>query len=199
MNQNIKELFIAYLEKSISSENEDLLIQWIKKNPGSLNELNDFRQIWIFSENNGLTNDDLIRKEWNVLLLKVRQEKKITGKSVSMFWYWMPRVAAVFLLGVILSFAVAYQIFNSDKQELVFHEIDTPAWAKSKVTLPGGTVIWLNTGSTLKYSNQFNKKTREVYLTDEAFFDVETNPEKVFLVRTSELNIKAYGTAFSVK
>ena len=199
MNLKIKEFFIDYLEKSISLENEDLLVQWIKNNPGSLNELNDFRQIWNLSENIGKINDDLIRKEWNALLLKVRQEKQTTGKSVSMFWYWMPRVAAVFLLGAILSFAVAYQIYNPRNSVLVFHEINTPAGAKSKVTLPDGTIIWLNAGSNLKYSNQFNKKSREVYLTGEAFFDVETNPSKVFLVRTSELNIKAYGTAFNVK
>ncbi len=199
MNQKIKELFIAYLEKSISPENEDLLIQWIKNNPGSLNELNDYRQIWNLSENVGKINANLIREEWNALLLKVKYKKETTGKSVSMFWYWMPRVAAVFLLGAILSFAVAYQVFNSNSNKLVYNEIDTPVGAKSKVTLPDGTVIWLNAGSTLKYSNQFNKKTREVFLTGEAFFDVEHNPSKVFLVRTSELNIKAYGTTFNVK
>ncbi len=199
MNPKIKELFVAYLEKTISSENEEILVKWIKNNPGSLKELNDFRQIWNLSENVGKINDDFIRREWKLLYQKVYPSERNSENPVNKFLYWLPRVAAVFILGAIISFAISYQIYNPRNSVLVFHEINTPAGAKSKVTLPDGTIIWLNAGSNLKYSNQFNKKIREVYLTGEAFFDVETNPSKLFLVRTSELNIKAYGTAFNVK
>ena len=36
-------------------------------------------------------------------------------------------------------------------------------------------------------------------LEGEAYFDVETNPEKPFVVQTSEMNVTAYGTKFNVK
>jgi ferric-dicitrate binding protein FerR (iron transport regulator) len=82
---------------------------------------------------------------------------------------------------------------------LVYQEINTPAGAKSKVTLPDGSTVWLNAESNLRYSNKFGKKDREIFLTGEAFFEVAKNKSKVFVVQAADLSIKAYGTAFNVK
>ena len=199
METKIEGLIISYLEGTISSKNEKLLVEWFKNNPDSVKEFNEFQQIWNISKVSAELSDSVIKQEWELLKQKVNRSQLTSKKPVNKFLYWLPRVAAVFLLGAIISFSVSYQIYNPKNSELVYHEINTPSGAKSKVTLPDGTIIWLRAGSNLKYSNEFNKKTREVYLTGEAFFDVETNPSKLFLVRTSELNIKAYGTSFNVK
>jgi ferric-dicitrate binding protein FerR (iron transport regulator) len=195
MEAKIERLIISYLEGTISLEDEKILLKWFKSNPQSVKEFSDFQRIWNITEITAKLNDETIKQEWKLLKQKVSNSEKPVNK----FLYWLPRVAAVFLLGAIFSFAISYQIYNPKNSEIVYHEINTPAGAKSKVTLPDGTIIWLNASSNLKYSNQFNKKNREVYLTGEAYFDVETNPSKVFLVRTTELNIKAYGTTFNVK
>ncbi len=199
METKIERLIISYLEGTISYEDEKIVVEWFKNNPDSVKEFSDFQKIWNITEVANKLNDDVVKQEWKLLKQKINPSEHNSEKPINKFLYWLPRVAAVFLLGAIISFSISYQIYNPKNSELVYHEINTPAGSKTKVTLPDGTTIWLNAGSNLKYSNQFNKKSREVYLTGEAFFQVEKDPSKLFLVRTTELNIKAYGTSFNVK
>lgn len=199
MSKKMELLFLAYLEGNISIEDEQKLLDWLKNNPDALSDFNDFRRIWNMSAMAGTVANDALEFEWKQLLKRIESSK---GKTVEMprdFWYWLPRVAAVFLIGAMVSFAASYLLFNRQSTALTYHEISTPPGAKSKVTLPDGTDIWLNAGSNLKYSNQFGDKDRLVHLTGEAYFDVNHDPSRIFLVKTSELNIKAYGTAFNVK
>jgi ferric-dicitrate binding protein FerR (iron transport regulator) len=199
MSKKIETLFLAYLEGKISLEDERFLLEWLKNHPASIKDFNDFRRIWNMSKLAGTMEEDAIELEWMQLRERINSSK---GKTVEMsrgFWYWLPRVAAVFLLGAMVSFAASYLYLNTNSSELTYHEINTPPGAKSKVTLPDGTIIWLNAGSNLRYSSAFGEKDRKVHLIGEAYFDVFNNPSQVFLVKTSELNIKAYGTAFNVK
>jgi ferric-dicitrate binding protein FerR (iron transport regulator) len=65
--------------------------------------------------------------------------------------------------------------------------------------LSDGTHITLNADSRLKYPSAFDGKTREVYLTGEAFFDVQKDPEHPFIIHTNKINIKVLGTEFNVR
>ncbi|MCC8187071.1 MAG: FecR domain-containing protein [Bacteroides sp.] len=65
--------------------------------------------------------------------------------------------------------------------------------------LPDGSIVTLNGGTTLSYPQQFGKKIREVRLQGEAFFDVQHDPEKPFVVYSKEIRIKVLGTRFNVE
>ncbi|MBK6285558.1 MAG: FecR family protein [Draconibacterium sp.] len=199
MEENIKSLFISYLEKNISRQEEDFLIQWIKENPDFLKELNEIRMLWNLSEISGKIDNKHIANEWDLFLHKIEKGKSVQLKTKLGFMYWLPRVAAVFLLGAVISAAITYTIFSFDNSNLVYQEINTPAGSKSKITLPDGSSVWLNAGSSLRYSNQFGKKDREISLVGEAFFEVAKNRSKIFIVQAHDLSIKAYGTTFNVK
>jgi transmembrane sensor len=67
-----------------------------------------------------------------------------------------------------------------------------------KITLPDGTEVWMNSASSLRFPNSFDKKTREVYLTGEAYFKVAHNPDLEFIVHTEFTDIKVHGTSFNV-
>lgn len=64
--------------------------------------------------------------------------------------------------------------------------------------LPDGSRIDLGRNSRLKYPKEFTGSLREVYLTGEAFFDIEKNPQKPFMVYTNGLITKVLGTSFHV-
>ncbi|WPU91033.1 FecR family protein [Mucilaginibacter sabulilitoris] len=70
---------------------------------------------------------------------------------------------------------------------------------KSTIVLTDGTHVTLNSQSSLTYPASFNGKTREVYLSGEAFFDVHKDHEHPFIIHTEKMNIKVLGTAFNVK
>ncbi len=78
-------------------------------------------------------------------------------------------------------------------------EVLAKAGVRSKLVLPDGTKVWLNSASKLSYSNTFNDAIREVELDGEAFFDVVKKPKQPFIVHTSGIDIKVLGTAFNVK
>lgn len=84
------------------------------------------------------------------------------------------------------------------KEEL-FSEVKTTRGARNKMKLPDGSDVWLNAGSKLSYSKDFEKGKREVNLIGEAFFDVVHDPGRPFIIHTAAINIKVLGTQFNVK
>lgn len=78
-------------------------------------------------------------------------------------------------------------------------EVAARAGARTKLLLPDGTQVWLNSNSKLKYSNEFNFTDREVSLEGEAFFDVAPNAHLPFIVHAASLDIEVLGTTFVVK
>ncbi|WP_432708450.1 FecR family protein [Pedobacter sp.] len=71
---------------------------------------------------------------------------------------------------------------------------------RKKVTLPDGTLIWLNANSKLSYPADLGKKSkRTVYLLGEAYFDVAHHHTQPFLVRTGKFSVKVLGTTFNVR
>jgi transmembrane sensor len=71
--------------------------------------------------------------------------------------------------------------------------------AKTKVVvLSDGTRVTLNANSDLRYPQNFNAKTREVYLKGEAYFEVVHNINKPFVIHSGRLKTHVLGTTFTV-
>ncbi len=113
---------------------------------------------------------------------------------------YVSSAAAIFILALIGRALVhSYTIKKNSSDAIVYTETLVPLGSKSLVTLSDGTKVWLNAGSRLRYPLLFGKKTREVYLEGEGYFDVAHDKNKRFLVKTSEITIKVFGTQFNVK
>ncbi|HEY4789416.1 MAG TPA: FecR domain-containing protein [Bacteroidales bacterium] len=115
------------------------------------------------------------------------------------------RYAAIVILSVGLTW-FAKDYFTGKDNKLIAdnasgasNEITVSYGSKSKVTLPDGSVVKLNSGSTLRYPARFDHFTRNVYIEGEAFFDVKKDPKHPFFVRTKDITIKVLGTKFNVK
>ncbi|MCD7972874.1 MAG: FecR family protein [Candidatus Azobacteroides sp.] len=57
----------------------------------------------------------------------------------------------------------------------------------------------MNSGSSLKYNQEFGTKNRKVELSGEAYFEVSKKMDKHFIVHTSMLDIIDVGTVFNIK
>ena len=65
--------------------------------------------------------------------------------------------------------------------------------------LPDNSIVWLNSGSTLRYPTVFTDENRIVDLNGEAYFEVEADKQRPFFVNTTDgLSIYVYGTKFNV-
>ncbi|MEQ5791601.1 FecR family protein [Muricauda sp. NFXS6] len=77
--------------------------------------------------------------------------------------------------------------------------IRVPYGKNLTITLQDGTVVMLNSGSSMTYPSSFvDMNTREVQLKGEAFFEVTKNPEKPFIVKTETMYTQVFGTVFNV-
>lgn len=80
-----------------------------------------------------------------------------------------------------------------------FNTIDIPMGGEYKIVLADGSTVYLNSGSTLKFNENFNKDSiRELFLSGEGYFVVASNKEKPFVVNCGEIKVMALGTSFNV-
>jgi len=79
-------------------------------------------------------------------------------------------------------------------QQLV---LTTPRGSTYQLTLPDGSLVWLNAGSTLKYPSTFNDQERLVVLEGEAFFEVSKS-QAPFRVQSTHQTVEVLGTLFNV-
>lgn len=66
----------------------------------------------------------------------------------------------------------------------------------SSYTLPDGSRVRLNAGSSLSFSNAMKGRLRRVRLDGQAFFDVAKDPRRPFVVQMNKLKLEVLGTSF---
>src|SRR5690606_6779178 len=87
----------------------------------------------------------------------------------------------------------------TQKENLVFNTLNIPNGKKFIVELSDGTIVHLNSGSSLRYPVNFlSAGPRQVYLSGEAYFDVSSNELNPFIVNVNDLDVKVLGTKFNI-
>lgn len=76
--------------------------------------------------------------------------------------------------------------------------LKTPKGGEYRIELPDGTFVRLNALSSLSYPTQFIGENRIVELEGEAYFEIAKDSLHPFIVKAHGLEIKQYGTKFSV-
>jgi transmembrane sensor len=111
---------------------------------------------------------------------------------------WM-KYAAIFILSLLLTGTAFWAHYSHQFAPKRYTSITAPNGQISNITLFDGTNVWLNAGSSLKYSDTFNQNDREIFLDGEALFSVEKNEKIPFIVHAGDAQVKVYGTEFNVK
>jgi transmembrane sensor len=124
--------------------------------------------------------------------------EKVRSISRQSFIY---KIAAILAFPVAL--AIGWYLFGEFQKPVQLaeqlYEISSPKGHVSRVKLPDGTEVWINTNSTIIYdAASFNTNKREIQLKGEAYFEVTSSEEKPFTVVTPHANIKVTGTSFNV-
>lgn len=195
MESNIYHQYIlSYLEGDISAEELAALESWLHSSPANMNYFEEIQSIWIAAEANLQLSSGIVEAEWR------RMEKQLSlGRRNQFDWRPWLRIASVFILGGLFAWIVGYFYYNNIKEPLHECVITAPLGAKTIVSLPDGSQVILNAGSVLRYAGDFGRNQREVSLEGEAFFEIAKDQSKLFLVNTSDVVVKAYGTKFNVK
>jgi transmembrane sensor len=202
ISDSLQESIVSYFEGKLTQSQADELMSWTKQSEGNMKYFIQMEEIWHAS---GLLNKKLpdSREGFSAVRKKIadRGIRKFPAKEIRLSLPALIRIAASFLLIVILGITGTL-FFNRDRKDsadAAIVETSVPKGSKSMITLPDGTAVWLNSDTKFRYSVDFGKADRNVFLEGEAYFKVAKNEKMVFQVNTSDIMVKALGTAFNVK
>ncbi|GAB1449969.1 FecR domain-containing protein [Draconibacterium sp.] len=191
----MKEIVTKYLEGRASEAEQAELLAWMRVKKNRL-EFNSYSLVWKkgLDEQQFLGNSEDL---WNKIQTRLLQ-KSFNGwqktKRTNQFF----RVAAIFFFLLSLG-GLAYFITNLETKSAEYY---TNVLAEnghiSKVELPDGSQVWLNSGSKITYSNSFASTNRNISLTGEAYFQIAKNEDHPLIVNSGELQVKVLGTKFNI-
>lgn len=118
------------------------------------------------------------------------EKRKIFRSKALKYCIAAAAAAALFLTG-----AATSELVTGKRQETVLMASSENI---SSYTLPDGSKVWLNKNSWLAYNQKFGKRTRQVTLKGEGYFEVNRDERRPFIVKMQNgLDIKVLGTTFN--
>lgn len=196
MSRNdIKQLLDRYLKGETDASENNLIEKWLNENE---------------PENTGWTRlDKKERDQWMIDLFSdiqgsisksadnVVKEIQIPRKKTTMrLWQNVAAVAAI--LAFFVTLVANWSAIRNGDDPLKLTILSVPVNQKKKITLDDGSIVWINSSTEFKYPKKFNGRTREVYLSGEAYFDIHHNAAKPFIVHTGKVITTVLGTAFNI-
>jgi len=195
-NSDYKELIGKYLANETSTEENSLLEKWVKEDPANKKIFIEYKQGWILSNINRPAEEIELEKEWDQLAAGLFAEENdqysIKPADRSKKQFRILKIAAAIVVVLSLGYLLYHLAFKPDiSQMIALQDIEA-------IELPDGTEVTLNINSLLTYPEKFKKEKREVELTGDAFFDVVTDLESPFSIKTEDITITVLGTSFYV-
>ncbi len=138
-------------------------------------------------------NPALLEKIKQAILIKEGESARIKLRLYTIAM----RVAALLIIGLFAGNVWFYLQSRSSSGLGATQSVSIPYGARTQLSMPDGSTVWLNSGSTLTYPVDFSKH-RHVMLDGEAFFDV-VKRRGPFEVSTNYGKVIVHGTAFNVQ
>lgn len=131
---------------------------------------------------------------------EVKTSLKHLNKNQLSIYQWMIRIAAILFLPIITLYSVYLYVDRnalllSDRDKV---QISTLKGDQTSITLPDGSIIFLNSESSIIYPTTFGRNNREITLSGEAFLNIAKDKKHPFIVNTKYLALEVLGTSFNV-
>lgn len=192
----IQQLANKYFEGKILPEEETTLFQFLNNNQQHIQLFRLWEKEWTNQYIHTSESDAQWGKMHHKLLVSQSVNSKTTPIIFKTLWLRVMSVAAIITITLLASWMVLYHQMNTEPHS--YYTCSAPYGEKSKLVLTDGTSVWLNSGSSLRYSSQFGKNHREVYLEGEGYFEVNKQKEQTFIVHTDIYDVVVKGTKFNV-
>ena len=119
-------------------------------------------------------------------------------------WWWYMGIAASIV--AIMAAAFVYYSPRNNLQPVAeqtitseFKSIDNNTRLSKRVILPDGSLVQMSPESRIRFANNNNASSREVFLEGEAYFDVAHDGSRAFYVYAGNVITKVLGTSFVVR
>lgn len=186
-------LITRYLANQTSTEENELLADWIAISKANELLFEDIKAIWQASKATENIHPDIALNKLHEMMRNAE-----AGPAIRLYPYkkWYVIAASLICL-VTVTYLIARYIFTK-APDLEYVKQTTKAGQKRVIYLEDGTEVHLAPQSTIEYPVKFDAGKRLVNLVGEAYFEVSKNPHKPFIVHTQMLNVQVLGTHFNV-
>jgi len=196
MNQNLWEEIARYLAGEMTENEMSDFLTIIRSSKENNQLFEDAKKDWEIMKPTNQNKSFNVDNAWLKFNNRIENEipekvKPIQNKVIKMST--ILKMAAIFVGFLMLPLAVLY-----------FDNVPTITVAtnglneQKVVKLPDGSVVTLNGNSKLTYPEEFTDNKRIVKLEGEAFFDVEHDSMKLFVISAQNAEIAVLGTSFNV-
>ncbi|MDF1547586.1 MAG: FecR domain-containing protein [Bacteroidales bacterium] len=161
-----------------------------------------FKQVktdWEIMENLKQKNTFDTNKAWGNLYNKMEQDGLLdTKSSINKFKLSrLAEIAAIFVVGILLTTLLYYIVSDTTKKNWqVADTYESPEIRTIK--LSDGSVVYLNAESKLYFPEAFEGDVRIVEFEGDGFFEISKNPNKPFIIKAKNAEIRVLGTSFNV-
>ncbi|MDO8994716.1 FecR family protein [Daejeonella sp.] len=193
-------LFQQFIKKTASSDEIEEFLAMMKRE-----DFDDEVKILLDEFWNQVASDAPIPEEkaeriFNSIMASSREKESFLKLKSKSFWY--RSAAAIFIIGLSAMFYLSRSGISESQQVKVILEkpkiVEKPT--RRFINLPDGSSVILNENSQIEIAENFNSDAkREVYLMGEAYFDINHDSERPFIVHTGKLKTTVLGTAFNIK
>lgn len=199
-NKHIDELIANYLTEGLDKNALDELKTWIAASAENQQYFIRQREIWFSAVSREAASVYDKDKAFENFRNRVESQKEIQstsrrGFSLSALWRYAAVVAIIIAVGCISYWQGEVNV----KDTFADISVEAPLGSKTKLYLPDGTLVWLNAGSRMTYSQGFGVDNRKVELEGEGYFEVKRNEKIPFFVKTKELQLQVLGTKFNFR
>jgi ferric-dicitrate binding protein FerR (iron transport regulator) len=197
MKNEVNILLEKFLQRQANAE-ETIRLRELFRQVGTKEMLSDFYKEKWEEATSAPVDTEIQKRMWKHLQERINADTAVPAKKLPL-WKKYSRIAAAILLPLLFTGLGYYYSENRFYQPHDKTIVHVNRGQKADLQLPDGTQIRLNSGSSLTYDNTYNKKERIVYLQGEAWFEVNRDKKKPFIVKTDAVSIEAVGTNFNVK
>lgn len=176
------------LNESASESQKKDFEKWINSDESNRTYFNQFKKVWLKTGSISHLHTEETNTAWEFVKSQTIQKQRKTIDLRSKVLLPLSIAASLFIV------LFLGKDFVMPKETM----ISTTNQISLAYNLPDNSEIDLSYNSDLRFNSRFNKKTREVWLSGEAFFDVEKNKEKPFIIHTSHGDFKVLGTSFNI-
>lgn len=190
------DLLVKYLLQETTPAEIRTVEAWITAAPANHRYFEHFKLIW--DKSRELAKQSTVDEEaaWQRFRQRVQQPAG-TGKLITMKPRRRQWLIAASTIGVAALAALFYLL--GDNAPTGNPVVLTASHNSQVDTLPDGSVITLNKHSSLSYAQAYNQKNRTVTLQGEAFFKVQPDKNKPFVVTVNGIRVTVTGTSFNIK
>lgn len=192
-NSHIDDLLVKHMLGEASREEETIVQQWLDEGEANRQHYAQIQEVWDSSKVLASKSNVNEEEAWTRFQQRVTDEETIETKRIPLIKrLGITRVAAAVLVLICCGWLINSFVLNGTTTLMADNEVITE-------TLPDGSVVTINKGSSITFNKRLSGDTREVTLEGEAFFDVARNPDRPFIITAGEAQVKVLGTSFNVK